>query len=303
MRKINLFFYSIAQGIKSMYHNRLFTLASIGTIATCLFIFGLFFFLLTNFQSSVNKAESSVGITIFFTEGITEEEIKGIGSKINARPEVDHIVYTSAEEAWEECKKELFSDNPDLIETFGDDNPVANSASYDIFLSDLTKQQDMVDYLGKIEGVRQINSSLETANTMIAINRLVTGMCTLLITVLLCVSLFLIHTTVKMGIAVRKEEIAVMRLIGASDVVIRSPFIVEGVTMGLIGSAIPVGILYILYQKCMEYVASYYAGIASWINFISVEEEFMMLIPAALVIGVGMGVIGSYFTVRKHLKV
>ncbi|MDD6207722.1 MAG: permease-like cell division protein FtsX [Clostridiales bacterium] len=303
MRKINLLFYSVKQGMKSMYHNRLFTLASIGTIATCLFIFGLFFFLLTNFESSVNKVERTVGITIFFKEGITEKEIKEIGNKIKAKPEVDHIVYTSAEEAWENCKKDMLSNNPDLIDTFGKDNPLENSASYDIYLSDLSKQQDMVDYLGTLEGVRQINSSLETANNMIAINSLVTGMCSILIGVLLFVSLFLIHTTVKMGIAVRKEEIAVMRLIGASDFVIRSPFMVEGITMGLIGSAIPLGVLYLIYRECMDYMNSYYAGISSWINFISVKEEFMRLIPAALAIGVGMGVVGSYFTVRKHLKI
>ena len=121
--------------------------------------------------------------------------------------------------------------------------------------------------------------------------------------ILIFVSLFLIHTTLKIGIAVRKEEIAVMRLIGASDYVIRSPFMVEGITMGLVGSAIPLGVLYILYKKCMDYMAEHYAGISSWINFVSVKEEFSQLIPAALAIGVGMGVAASYFTVRKHLRV
>lgn len=303
MKKINLFLYSVKQGVKSMYHNRLFTLASIGTIATCLFIFGVFFFLLTNFQSTVNKVERTVGITIFFKEGITDKEIKDIGNKLKARPEVDHIEYTSAEQAWENCKEDMFSGNQDLIDTFGEDNPLENSASYDIYLSDLSKQQDMVNYLQKMEGVRQINSSLETANNMIAINRLVTAVCSILIGILIFVSLFLIHTTLKIGIAVRKEEIAVMRLIGASDYVIRSPFMVEGITMGLVGSAIPLGVLYILYKKCMDYMAEHYAGISSWINFVSVKEEFSQLIPAALAIGVGMGVAASYFTVRKHLRV
>lgn len=303
MKKINLFLYSVKQGVKSMYHNRLFTLASIGTIATCLFIFGVFFFLLTNFQSTVNKVERTVGITIFFKEGITDKEIKDIGNKLKARPEVDHIEYTSAEQAWENCKEDMFSGNQDLIDTFGEDNPLENSASYDIYLSDLSKQQDMVNYLQKMEGVRQINSSLETANNMIAINRLVTAVCSILIGILIFVSLFLIHTTLKIGIAVRKEEIAVMRLIGASDYVIRSPFMVEGITMGLVGSAIPLGVLYILYKKCMDYMAEHYAGISSWINFVSVKEEFSQLIPAALAIGVGMGVVASYFTVRKHLRV
>ena len=101
MREINVIGYSIKQGLKNLRKNRMFTLASIGTVAACLFLFGLFYFVLSNFRHIVKTAESSVGISVFFDEGMTAEGIQIIGDVIQARPEVDHMEYISAEQAWE----------------------------------------------------------------------------------------------------------------------------------------------------------------------------------------------------------
>ena len=130
MRGISVFLYSVKQGIKSMRKNRMFTLASIGTMAACLFLFGMFYFIVSNFNHMVKEVETSVGVTVFFEEGISQEQIDSIGEAIKAREEVDHMDFISAEKAWDQFVKDNFKENPELVNSFGTDNPLKDSASW-----------------------------------------------------------------------------------------------------------------------------------------------------------------------------
>ena len=141
MRGISVFFYSVRQGIKSMRKNRMFTLASIGTMAACLFLFGMFYFIVSNFNHMVKEVETSVGVTVFFEEDISQEQIDSIGEAIKARDEVDHMEFISAEKAWEQFVKENFKDNPELVKSFGTDNPLKDSASWQVFIKDISAQE------------------------------------------------------------------------------------------------------------------------------------------------------------------
>lgn len=145
MRGISVFVYSVRQGMKSLRKNRMFTLASIGTIAACLFLFGLFYFIVSNFQHMIKEVETTVGVTVFFNDGISQEQIDSIGEAIRFREEVDHIEFISAQEAWEKFVRENFSDNTELVDSFGTDNPLENSASYQVFLKDISDQQQVAE--------------------------------------------------------------------------------------------------------------------------------------------------------------
>ena len=138
--KIRSLFYHIKDGLKNIYRNRLFSLASIATIAACIFLFGLFYSLVTNFQYMIHKAENEVCVTVFFDQDLTDADIKKLGDTISQRNEVSRIHYTSADEAWENYKAEYFKDYPQLAEGFKDDNPLANSSSYEIYLNDASSQ-------------------------------------------------------------------------------------------------------------------------------------------------------------------
>ena len=124
-----------------------------------------------------------------------------------------------------------------------------------------------------------------------------------IIIVLVAVAIFLISNTVTVGISVRKEEIAIMKLIGAKDSFVREPFIVEGVTIGLIGSIIPLLILYILYGRIIHYVADRFDALSDMFAFVPIGSIFRILIPVSLILGVGIGYIGSRLTLKKHLHV
>lgn len=281
----------------------MYSLASMATMAACIFMFGIFFCLVQNVNYIVKIAESGVAVTAFFEEGMTEMEIQEIGEKISTRREVTEIVYVSAEDAWEEYKEVYFSENPQLAEGFADDNPLANSAHYEIYVSDVELQDELVTYIDSIEGVRKINQSEDIANILSNFNVLVGYASVAIIGLLLAVSVFLISNTITIGISSRREEIGIMKLIGATNTFTRTPFLIEGIVIGLVGALIPLLVLFFGYKELVAYVVNEFNLLSGVLQFLPVTELFRTLMPIALVLSVGIGFFGSFFTTRKHLRV
>lgn len=297
--RISTVFYTLRQGFGNLFRNKWFTLASIATISACLFLFGLFYAIVTNFQNIVKTAEEGVSVTVFFDEGIEDSRIQEIGELIQKRPEVSAINFVSAEEAWETFSEQYLGEYKDGFT----ENPLEDSANYQIYLNDVSMQSALVTYLESLDGVRQVNRSEVTATTLTGVNALVAYVSVGIIAILFAVSIFLISNTVTIGISVRKEEINIMKYIGATDFFVRAPFVVEGMLIGLIGSAIPLGIIYGLYNMVISYVMERFSMLSQLLSFLTVEEIFHTLMPVSLGIGVGIGFLGSIITVRKHLRV
>ncbi len=300
MQRISTLFYGIGQGIKNIFRNRMFSLASIGTMAACLFLFGVFYTILENFKFVVKSAETNVGITVFFDEGIDEAKIDEVREKIRMRAEVHTVEYTSAEQAWEDYRENKLS--PELAASFGDDNPLENSASLTVYLNDVEMQDSLVHYVKALEGVRKCNDSATIANTLTGINKIITVVSVIIIAILLMVAAFLISITVSTGISVRKNEISIMKLIGASNFFIRIPFIVEGVLIGLAGAAIPLIIIRSVYTNLMGVAAERFSSVFNMVSFLEVKTIMSSLIPISLLIGIGIGFISSTITLRKQLR-
>lgn len=297
--KISTLFYTIWQGIKNIFRNKLFSLASIATISACLFLFGLFYSVIANFQNIVKTAQEGVCVVVFFDEGITSKRIEEIGDMIKKRGEVSEINFVSADEAWETFKEDYLGE---YSEGFLE-NPLADSANYEIYLNDVSMQDSLVTYLESLDGVREVKRSELTAMTLDGVNKLIGYVSAGIILILFAVSIFLISNTVTIGISVRKEEISIMKYIGATDFFTRAPFVIEGMLIGFIGSAIPLGIIYFLYNKAIEFVTGQFSVLSSLLNFLTIEQIYKTLVPVSLVIGVGIGFFGSFSTVRKHLRV
>ena len=297
--RISSFFYTIGQGFKNLGRNKWYTLASIATISACLFLFGLFYSIITNFENVVKTAEEGVSVTVFFNEGVSEEQILAVKSDLEQRTEVKEIVYVSADDAWEDFKEEYLGEYADGFT----ENPLADSANLQIYLNDVSMQGALVTYIESIDVVREVNRSEVTANTLSGLNVLIAYISAGIILILLLVSIFLISNTVTMGIAVRKDEINIMKYIGATDFFVRAPFVVEGIIIGIIGSIIPLIIIYFIYTNAITYVASRFTMLSTLLNFLPVSVVYNKLIPISLVIGIGIGFFGSFTTVRKHLHV
>ena len=305
------------QGAKNIWRNKMFSLASIATMSACIFLFGLFFSILVNFQYIIRTAEEGVAITVFFDEDATDEQKQEIGDELRERDGVSEVVYVSAEEAWDEFKEEYFGDNPELAEGFADDNPLATSDNYEVYMETTNDDQnlmdrgrslsatqnDLVKFAQSLDGVRQVNKSDVVANTLTSVNMLVAYVSIAIIAILFGVSIFLISNTVTTGITVRKEEIAIMKYIGAKDFVVRSPFVIEGLIIGVFGAVIPLTLLYFLYDKAVQYIMERFSILQNIIDFLPVGTVYQVLLPIGLILGIGIGFLGSFFTVRKHLKV
>lgn len=291
--------YTIKQGFVNIMRNKWYSLASIATISACLFLFGIFYAVVANFQYILKTAQDGVAVTVFFDQGISEERIAQIGNEIMQRSEVDHINYISADEAWNSFKEEYLGEYADGFT----ENPLADSANYEIYIKDVSMQSTLVFYLENVDGIRMVNQSEITANTLDGINRLVGYVALGIILLLLFVSVFLIGNTVTIGISVRKEEINIMKYIGATDFFVRCPFVIEGMIIGFIGSVIPLGIVYLIYNNVIGFVLNKFTVLSFILNFLSVQEIFQVLLPVSLIIGVGIGFIGSFITVRKHIRV
>ena len=298
--RISTFFYTLKQGIVNIFRNKWFSLASVATISACLLLFGIFYAIVVNFNNIVRTAEQGVSVTVFFEDNLSEAKIQEIGKMIEKRTEVSKVVYVSAEEAWESFREEYFGEEYSAGFT---ENPLENSSNYEIYLSDVALQGSLVSFLESVEGVRQVNRSEVTASTLSGMNVLIVYVSIGIIAILLAVSVFLISNTVMIGIQVRKEEINIMKYIGATDFFVRAPFVVEGIIIGAIGAGVPLGIIYVVYNTVVEFVVERFEMLSSLLNFIPIDEIFVTLVPVSLGIGIGIGFLGSFTTVRKHLRV
>ena len=297
--------YSIKQGVKNIWRNKMFSLASIATMGACIFLFGIFFAVVINFNYIVKNAETDVSMTVFFNEDVDQATIDEIGTEIKAKTDVvKECKYVSADETWENFAKQYFEGKEEYKDGFKpNDNPLATSAHYEVYVYQVETQDALAEYIRSLDGVREVKQAEGATTTLTTMNRVIGYVSIAIILILLAVSVFLISNTVTMGITVRKEEIAIMKYIGAKDFVVRSPFVIEGLIIGIFGAAIPLGLLYVLYDKAVSYVMERFSILKNIIDFLPVNVVYTYLLPIGLIMGIGIGFLGSFFTVRKHLRV
>lgn len=314
--KISTFLYTIRQGVVNIFRNKWYSLASIATISACLFLFGIYYCVVMNFQSIVHKAQEGVSVSVFFHSekdlcnkeehlpGMipNDQRIEEIGQMISNRVEVSHVKFTSDDEVWHSFAENAFK-NFDNYSVGFPDNPLEGEDNYEIFISDVSLQSALVTWLESIPEVRQVNYSALTADTLSGANLLIAYVSLGIIIILLAVSIFLISNTVAIGISVRATEINVMKYIGATDFFVRAPFVLEGMLIGLMGAAVPLYLIHSLYSYALGYIVERFEILSSFLAFLSVEEIFKVLTPVSLILGVGIGFMGSITTVRKHLHV
>ncbi len=298
--KISTFFYIIKQGFANIFRNKWYSLASVSTISACLFLLGLFYAVMLNFQYMVRSAEEEVCVSVFFVEGTTPERMEKIKEMIDDRTtEVIRTEFISADEAWKEFSKDYLRGYEDGFT----ENPLEGLDRIDAYMVDVAVQEDLVVYIESIDGVDHVNRSVVLANTLSGANKLIAYVSVGIIAILLLVSVFLISNTVAVGISVRSEEINIMKYIGATDFFVRAPFVLEGMLIGLLGAAIPLFLIHGLYSKVLTYVTERFTMLSNILNFLDVKEVFRVLTPVSLLIGIGIGFLGSIMSARKHLHV
>lgn len=237
-------------------------------------------------------------------ENISKEDLCFYMEKIKKiSEEIATMRYVSAEEAWESYKKDVFQGNEELLEGFEGNNPLKESDSYEITLKEVKSYQQVVSHLETIDGVRKVRYSEGAAEGMTKINTMGTYLAGGIILILMAVSIFLVSNTVSIGVAVREEEISIMKLIGAANGFIKAPFQAEGMIIGILGSLIPTAIIFAGYEGIINWMNDKFHVVTVFMKFVPIQQIMLYLLPLALLVGIVIGLLGSSITIRKYLKV
>ena len=293
--------YTVQQGLRNIAKNKMFSIASVATMVACIFLFGVFYALIANVQEAMRTVEESLPIVVYFDKEATQKDKDNIERNLLQREDVLEVNYISAEEGWNEFKKVYFGEDSEALTGF-EENPLADSDNFEVYLKSVESQEEVVKFAEELKGVRKVRASASAAETLKTISVLLATISGVIVALLLIVAIFLISNTVSMGITIRREEIAIMKYIGAKDSFVRAPFILEGVLIGLVGAALPLTLLYFVYKGAIDYVTTEFALIVGSIKFLSVGKLYLTLLPVGLALGVGIGFVGSYFTIKRHLK-
>ena len=296
----------IGDGFKGVFRNGLMSLASIGTITACLVILGIVYCLVVNLQSFTKDLDKNIGMVAFLKNEISEEEVAELSSQLSKRDDISSFKYVSAEDAWAQFKQEMLGGdeiNETLMEELNADNPLANSANFEIFPASADKQDAIASFLEATPLVRKVNYSKNASRTLATLSNLVTYIGIGLIAFLIFVAVLLIANTIRLSVYTRRNEISIMKYIGATDSFVRLPFVVEGILIGVLGAIIPTAVIYFGYDAMVKLMMDRFAGILSLFKVLDVMTIMEGILPLFIVISVVVGMFGSMISIRKYLRV
>lgn len=294
-RKFNLSYF-LKEGLHNIFVNGFMSFAAVSVMAACLLITGSFTLVAYNIGAMIEKIESQSEIAVYIEDSLSREEAMSLESEIKKIDNIATVEFVPKEEAFENYLEEL-GDDAYIIEDLREDNPLRDG--YKITMKDISLHADTVEKIGEIAGVGDTVSRKDISDKLLKIKSIVNAISATLVALLGAVSLFIISNTVKLALFYRREEIAIMKMVGATNTFIRMPFIVEGISLGALGGVIAYGAQYFVYR----YIAKGLMTGASFLEVIPFSDFSMTLLFVMLVSGIVIGMVGSVFTIQKFLKV
>lgn len=299
---VRTWLYLCRLGLKNLWHNKVYAAASVITMASCIFLFGIFYIAVLNVDAVLQKTEEEVYVAVFFEKDVLPERVDEIGNLIRLRPEVIRTVYTSADDAWSSFRSDHF-ENRDVLEgIFEGDNPLSGSNNYQVYIRGIEKQEEFVEYVKGLEGVRKVTHSADTVRALLHMKAVVSRLIVGSVGILLFISVLLIHNTLCVAIEAQKEKTRVMRLMGAREAFVRVPFLVEGLVMALAGMCLPLLLLFTCYRWGLEYLSAGLNLYGGRLELLAPSAVFPRLIHASVLLGVAAGVIGGLSVMGKLKK-
>ena len=298
--KYNVLTYLIGEGISNIFKNKKQAATSFGTMCVIMIFFGICFILVGNFNNLIKQVEAEQGIKAYITNDATDEEVKTLGEEINALDGVNTIEFVSKEEALQHMKDRL-GDKSYLLDGYDQNNVFPSS--YVVTLTDLSKSSEVQSKISEMKNVKKITSSDETIDMLVRVAKGVKIGSYVIIIALVGISVFIISNTIKLTVYARRKEISIMKYVGATNSFIRWPFVVEGIIIGLISGAISLALIAGLYMVISQNVG--FIGFLSnlGLRLLDFSDMFNLILIIYLVLGVGIGVLGSSLSMRKYLKV
>lgn len=292
--------YLIKEGFKSVFKQKKMTGASIIIMCATMFMFGVFYLLGENINFVMRQVESRQGMRVIIKEEATNDQIKDLQIKIQQIDGVNTVTFSSKEDALATVKS-WFGDKQDLLIGYDEDNPFP--ASYFVTLTDLSRNEEVQKKIKELEMVDDISTKNDTISTLSTVAKNIQMVTLVLLILLIIISIFIISYTIKLTVYARRREISIMKYVGATNGFIRGPFIVEGIIIGIISAFITLAIIGLAYKQTLSKILESSVIQRLTISLYSFSELFARVLLVYLILGIGIGVIGSIISMRKYLKV
>lgn len=297
--KHSIFGYLLGEGFRNVFHNKKSSGASLAIMCATMLIFGLFFMIIENLNNAVETLETQQGIQVFIQKTATDAQMEQIGEQIQAIDGVNKVTFVSKEDALNQTKEKL-KDKQALIAGWDESNPF--KASYLVTLTDLKLSSQVQDEIKKIDNIDSIQSRDETINGLVAIANGVRIVSAVILTLLVLISIFIIGNTIKLTVHARRKEISIMKYVGATDSFIRWPFVIEGIIIGIVAALLSILVLEIAYSLITNAAANSIISTMG-IKLLSFTDMTTLLVIVYMVLGIGIGALGSSISMRKYLQV
>lgn len=291
--------YSIKEAFKNLWRNGMMSVASISSVMATLLILGIIFIIIININSFVESAQDEFEeITLYLKEDLDTEGTEKLIEDIETVVGVREVIYLSKEEALGKMRED-WGDNAYLLDGL-DENPLPNSII--VTLRNLASADSVVEIIKNYDGVEDIKFHKDVIEKIMSISSFIRTIGLALILVLLAISTFIIANTIKLAVNARRREINIMKYVGATHWFIRRPFLIEGTILGMIGALLSAGIIFALYNYVFNYFTNqfYILFAAHFVPLTSVMTDLLIIF---LVLGIGVGALGSINAMRKHLNV
>lgn len=295
MKKQNIGYF-IKEGFHNVFSHRLMSMAAVTVIAACLLITSSFSLVAYNLDLTIADLETQSQIAVFIDMAATREQAIAVGDKIRAIENVQEATFISKEDGLANYKEQMGQDAY-IFEGLENDNPLRDG--YQITMKNISEHQQTLNELAEIPEIATVSSKKDFSDKLIQIRSVVNAISYAMIAMLGAVSIFIISNTVKLAMFARREEIAIMRMVGATNHFIRTPFLIEGMILGELAALLSFGLEWLVY----DYIAINLIGASGLMEMVAFSQFAVPLLLIMLGCGLVLGMGGSVLTIRKFLKV
>ena len=294
--KVNRIGYLFREGLRGVFSHGFRSFASITVIAACLLIMGSFALVGINIDSIIRDMERESQILAFVDESLTQDDARLLEGAIRTLSNVREVKFITREEALENYKAQY-----EDTSLFDDIDATVLRNRYVVYLNDITLMENTKEALENVPGVADVNAEVGIAKGFITVRNVVSVITAILIVVLLVVSLFMMSNTIKLATYTRREEIAIMKMVGANNGFIRFPFVVEGLIMGVLGAGIGFLLQWLIYNFITGRIMNSMAG--NLFHLLPFAAIMTPLLLVYLAVGILVGAFGGGMAIRNYLKV
>lgn len=289
--------YLTKEGFRNVRVNHLMSIASIAVLMSCLVMMGMAFMLIVNVSGVMDNVESQNVVMVYVEDGVEGDELTALREKITLMMNVKKCEFVDKETAFEQQLSEL---GTDATYFEGVENPLPDL--FEVSVSDMTQFDQTVSELKQLDGVDTVRDNSNIASTLVKIRQTILYISIGVIAILLFISLFIIANTVRITMYNRRLEINIMKSVGATNWFIRWPFMVEGMTLGLISGLLSLAIVWGVYYLISPSVSSMLSMVSSEFQIVAFADYVVYMLAAFLIIGIVSGGIGSLFSIQKYLR-